>query len=356
MSTPPLPPAAQQSPAQLKRRMLLAILAIAWVSSSSAWIILEMAGKASPVLHLIFALNVVFHPVVFAISWRQWLPQRVVETACLLFASIVCAGCMALRLYTEAGASIQIGPLYIWIPVIYVFVFTLAGHERALKLALSIYALFVFIALPYLLHDIASPQGNFTLQLLLVSAILITALYFFSNYQHRFQIAQLTMDQLARLANTDELTQLANRRRALEAINGELLRSARYGHALSIILFDIDHFKTINDRHGHATGDKVLIALANRTQEMLRDVDTLGRWGGEEFVVVLPETGYAQALSKAHDLCTHVAAQALAGHKITISCGVTSTTAGDDAERLLARADQALYAAKGGGRNRAEGM
>lgn len=336
--------------------MLLAILAISWISSCTAWVILEEAGKSSAVLRLVFGLNALFHPTVFLISWRQWLPQRAVELACLLFASLLCAACMALRLYSPAGASIQIGPLYIWIPVIYVFVFTLAGHERALKLALGIYALFVVIALPYLADDLAGPLGNFTVQLLMVSAILITALYFFSNYQHRFQIAQLTMDQLARLANTDELTQLPNRRRALEAINGELLRSVRYGHAFSIILFDIDHFKSINDRHGHGVGDQVLIALAARTLEVLRDVDTLGRWGGEEFVVVLPETGYAQALGKANELCAHVAAQAVGGHAITISCGVTSTTAGDDAERLLARADQALYAAKRGGRNRAEGL
>jgi diguanylate cyclase (GGDEF)-like protein len=90
--------------------------------------------------------------------------------------------------------------------------------------------------------------------------------------------------------------------------------------------------------------------------EVLRDVDTLGRWGGEEFVVILPETPFEESLHKATTLCGHVAAAPLVGdHAITISCGVTRVSTGDTADTLLHRADVALYAAKHGGRNRAEG-
>ena len=191
----------------------------------------------------------------------------------------------------------------------------------------------------------------------MVSAVMIAALYFFSSYLQRLQIAQLTLDELAHLANTDELTQLANRRRMTEAIEHELMRHRRYGHSCSIIAFDIDHFKTVNDKFGHSGGDGCLVALAARITKVLRQVDTLGRWGGEEFLVVLPETGFDETVKKASALCSHVAATPLIGdHAITISCGVTAVVKGDTVETLVKRADNALYAAKRTGRNRAEGV
>ena len=334
----------QKSADHLKRFVLMIILALSWVSSTAGWVLMESLGRSSPVLRVVFGLNLVFHPLMYLIAWRRLLPLRIVEVSCLLFAAGICAASMALR-------------LYLWIPVIYVFAFTLSGHKSSLTVSLVILALFISISLPYLVLHFDQPYGNFTIQLHMVSAVLIAALYFFSSYQHRLHIAQLTVDELARLANTDVLTTLANRRRMAEAIESELLRFARYGHAFSIILIDIDHFKSVNDRFGHHIGDQTLVALARRTMQVLRDVDTLGRWGGEEFLMILPETQFEQTLNKAAALCDHVAATPLVGgHSITVSCGVTSITKGDNADTLLRRADVALYAAKRGGRNRAEGL
>ena len=347
-----------QKPADnLERLVLMTIMALSLVSSGAGWALMESRGLSSTVLRLVFGLNLVFHPVMFVCTWRRLLPLRIVEISCLLFASGICGACMALRLYSPTyGASIDIQPLYLWIPVIYVFAFALTGHQSGLKLSLRIFALFVAISLPYLLLHFDQPYSNFTIQMHLVSSVLIAALYFFSSYQHRFRIAQLTVDELAHLANTDALTKLANRRRMAEAIESELVRFARYGHTFSIILIDIDHFKTVNDRFGHAVGDKTLVALAARAMDVLRDVDMLGRWGGEEFVVILLETGFEQALNKADALCRHVAATPLISElSLSVSCGVTSVVAGDNADSLLRRADVALYAAKDGGRNRAEG-
>jgi diguanylate cyclase len=354
---PPQTP-LQPSPDSLKRLVLMTILALAWLSSGAAWALAESKGQSSPVLRGVFGLNAVFHPVVFLIAWRRLLPLRVVDLACLLFAAGLCAGCMALRLYAPVlGASIDIQPLYLWIPVIYVFAFTLPNHRSSLRISLAVFVLIVSISLPYLVQHVDQPYGNFTIQLHVVSAVLIAALYFFASHKHQFQLAQFTVDELARLANTDELTKLANRRRMAEAIEYELARFARYGHAFSIILIDIDHFKTVNDRFGHGVGDQTLVALAARTMDVLRDVDTLGRWGGEEFVVILPETGFEETLHKAAALCGHVAARPLVGeHTVTVSCGVTGVMAGDTADALLQRADVALYAAKRRGRNRAEGV
>lgn len=336
---------------------MMIILALAWVSSVAAWTVMESRGLSSPVLRGVFGLNVVFHPLMLVIVWRRLAPMRRVEMSCLLFAAGICAACMALRLYSPVwGASIDIQPLYLWIPVIYVFVFTLAGHRASLALSLAILALFVAISGPYIAADIDRPYANFTIQLHMVSAVLIGALYFFSSWQHRYQVASLTADELARLANTDALTRLANRRRMAEAIELELVRYARYGHVFSIVMIDIDHFKAINDRFGHAVGDKTLQALAGRAGEALRDVDTLGRWGGEEFLVILPETPFEETMRKAAELCRHVAdAPLVENRSVTISCGVASVRTGDNADSLLQRADAALYAAKDRGRNRAEG-
>ncbi|KQP49699.1 GGDEF domain-containing protein [Pseudorhodoferax sp. Leaf274] len=336
---------------------MLAILALAWIGSVTAWGLIEARGESSAVLRAVFGLNGVFHPAAFFVLWRRLLPMRVVDMACLLFAAGLCAACMALRLYVPAlGAKIDIQPLYLWIPVIYVFAFTLTGHRSSLRLSLAILALFVAISLPYLLQRPVAPHANFTFQLHMVSAILVAALYFFSSYQHRLQAAQLTVDELARLANTDALTGLANRRRVGEEVAAELVRARRYGHAFSVILIDIDHFKRINDRHGHGVGDAVLVDLAARAKEVLRDVDMLGRWGGEEFIAVLPETGFAQTLDKARALCAHIAARPLAGdHAVSVSCGVATAQTSDSSGSLVQRADEALYAAKRQGRNRAEG-
>lgn len=359
-TTKPMPhrDAAETAAEHLKRRVLLTILALSWMGSGLAWILVERRGLSSDVLRVVFGLNAVFHPAMAATVWRRLLPVQAVELSCLFFASIICGACMALRFYGgPTTANIALEPLYLWIPVIYVFAFTLPNRRLSLTIALAILALFVAISLPWLVRHVAEPEGNFTIQMHFVSGVLIAALYLFSSYLHNFQTAQLTVDELARLANTDELTKLANRRRMTEAIEYELVRYSRYGHPFSVIVLDLDHFKSINDRFGHRVGDDSLVALASRTTEALRDVDMLGRWGGEEFIVVLPETRFDETLRKASSLCQHVAATPLVGeHATTISCGVTSVIRGDTVETLLQRADVALYEAKRRGRNRAEGV
>lgn len=264
---------------------------------------------------------------------------------------------MAFRFYLPAGATIDLLALYVWIPIIYVFAFTLPDLRWSLRLSLANLALFVAISLPFLLRNITRPEANATIQLHLASGVLTAALYFFASHVQRFQIAQLTGEEFARLANTDELTQVANRRRVTETIDYELARSRRYGHRLSVIMFDIDHFKAVNDRFGHTVGDQTLVALAVRTRELFRSVDTLGRWGGEEFVAILPETGFDETVRKADELCRHVASSPLAGvHHLTISAGVTTSTRDDTREALIHRADRALYDAKKKGRNCVAGI
>ena len=343
----------------LKRRVLMAFFALSWLSSLCAWIRLELQGDSSLALRLIFGANLLFHPAGFALVWRgraSWL--HAIERACVGFAAGLCCLCMLLRLYVPAlGASIDLQPLYLWIPLIHVFVFTSPDYRANLRVSLRIFACFVSISAPYVLRNADPRIGNFTIQLHFVSAILIAGLYLLSSYLQRFRDAQLTADDMAVLANTDELTQVANRRKSNEVLQAELVRFARYGRAFSIVLLDIDHFKHVNDTLGHAVGDQALVAVAARVGAALRASDTLGRWGGEEFLVVLPETDFDATVDKAEAICVCIASvPAVNDHAVTVSCGVASAKPGDSVKMLLERADAALYEAKSAGRNRVCGV
>jgi diguanylate cyclase (GGDEF)-like protein len=163
--------------------------------------------------------------------------------------------------------------------------------------------------------------------------------------------------QLEHLATTDSLTDLWNRRYMLRRLRTEFDRSKRQGHDLGLVLFDLDHFKEVNDRFGHAYGDRVLQAAAQRMHGAIRDYDVLGRFGGEEFLVIVPETDSEGVLTLADRIRTAVGAQPVEGPEgdvtVTTSAGVAMLAEGDlSPDAILARADGALYAAKRMGRDR----
>jgi eukaryotic-like serine/threonine-protein kinase len=162
-----------------------------------------------------------------------------------------------------------------------------------------------------------------------------------------------------RLARTDALTGVPNRRYLFELGGRELGRARRFGHPLSAFMLDIDHFKRVNDTYGHAQGDQVLQTLVQCCLRQIRDIDVLGRYGGEEFVILLIETDVTGARIMAERVRESVAqlviSNDLAAIGITISVGIASLGEADaDLDSLLGRADQALYAAKQAGRNRVE--
>jgi diguanylate cyclase (GGDEF)-like protein len=166
------------------------------------------------------------------------------------------------------------------------------------------------------------------------------------------------MRQLEDLASTDELTGLYNRRHFLGKAEAELNR-LRPGHQSGLALIDLDHFKRINDQHGHATGDRVLQTFASVARSCLRDGDILARYGGEEFVLLLPHTD-AEQFSACCERLREAFANAepldvkLQPGQLSLSVGLTLLSQGDDLDEALQRADEALYQAKGNGRNRCE--
>lgn len=166
--------------------------------------------------------------------------------------------------------------------------------------------------------------------------------------------------ELRLLASTDTLTGLHNRHSFLHQAELMLKAAERFRHPCVALMLDIDHFKNINDSHGHLTGDRALQRVAETLRQGLREVDLLGRLGGEEFAALLPEVSLAQALDVAERLRAGVEALRVSNPdgeplRMTVSIGVAlRRDAGDDLESLLVRADSALYQAKSGGRNRTE--
>ena len=167
------------------------------------------------------------------------------------------------------------------------------------------------------------------------------------------------VDDLARLATTDELTGLANRRKLGEMLDSEVRRGRRAAHPFTLLMVDVDHFKHYNDAHGHAAGDQALRQLATCLSSALRSTDIVARYGGEEFVVLLLDTEHSAGVTAAEKVRAAVAAAAFPGGeqqplgRVTVSVGLAHhPTHAADPVALLEKADRALYAAKAAGRNR----
>ena len=183
--------------------------------------------------------------------------------------------------------------------------------------------------------------------------------YLLSTLTRQNQELDSLNKEFREMAIRDGLTGLFNHRYAEERLDAEFERSTRYDRELSVLFMDLDHFKFYNDNHGHQAGDEILQMLSAIMMESIREPDTLARWGGEEFIVVAPETGTAESCRLAEKIRQAVenydfpnAAKQPLG-KVSLSVGIASRSKlTDSAERLLRFADDAVYAAKDSGRNR----
>ena len=163
--------------------------------------------------------------------------------------------------------------------------------------------------------------------------------------------------QAHELANIDTLTFIPNRRKIIVELQEEVIRSERYGTPLSISILDIDHFKKVNDTYGHTTGDETLRSVAARLREHIRHPDTIGRYGGEEFLIVLPNSEAKAAVEQASRLCRDIRKTQIEANdhvlSVTVSIGIAQLRIGQENwEGFLNRADEALYQAKNNGRDR----
>ena len=171
--------------------------------------------------------------------------------------------------------------------------------------------------------------------------------------RERTQTLEEAYAELAAIVNTDKLTGIASRRKLDEVMEAEMQRLRRYGTTFSILFFDIDKFKPFNDRFGHAKGDEILRQIADTTSKCVRETDSLGRWGGDEFLILLPQTMGRAAGELAQRVVESVTALVTPeGTPFGISLGMATATAEDSIQTLLARADAAMYRAKAKGGSR----
>ena len=196
------------------------------------------------------------------------------------------------------------------------------------------------------------------------AAILLSATSFLAmrmgELRMRLTTRKLELEEAVRtirvLAQVDELTRLSNRRHVFELLKAELVRCLRSGDPLSLVLIDLDHFKAVNDCHGHAVGDAVLREFGQALREGLRETDGAGRWGGEEFLLVLPGMSLDVAAAMVDRLRAALAGRLLDASapelRVSFSAGVSECVAGEVVQDAIARADHALYEAKDAGRGR----
>ncbi|WP_322516187.1 diguanylate cyclase [Rhodopseudomonas palustris] len=215
-----------------------------------------------------------------------------------------------------------------------------------------------------LVQPVTGIAASRLLGIIITLQMAITALFYFFGRErgirdriqrlHRVELQERAFT-LARQAATDPLTGLHNRLGFNERLEEELECARRTGRPLALIMYDVDHFKEVNDRFGHPTGDQVLIRLSMRAAASVRQTDLLARWGGEEFAILLIDTDLFAAAEVAEKLRQFFAGTAFGEvGPVTASFGVAEYRLGDSAETLLARADNALYRAKYNGRNRVE--
>ena len=241
--------------------------------------------------------------------------------------------------------------------------FTLRPRETVIACAWTVLMLLATIALMLTLQtsriDVQQEIINVSVACIVLPALTsITRHFALLREKLQAQRADIkeALNRTQELATRDSLTQLINRAHMQEILNKELARYQRQGTVFSLALIDIDHFKAINDKYGHQAGDEVLIGFAKRAAAMQRQIDVIARWGGEEFLILMPETPADGALNAIERLRAEIARQPVpAGAfelSVTISAGVTQSRPNEALNQILERADRALYAAKDAGRNK----
>ena len=254
---------------------------------------------------------------------------------------------------------LSIATVAVWMPFLFVITYAMMPRRRALEVTLSIYILIGIPGVYRLVQGDLAPWSadlSALLQTLYVAlGLCVPLLYGIAVLRESYETAASRARTLAVAAEVDALTSIANRRALDRELDRALASAARHERALSVIMFDIDSFKAINDTYGHSAGDSVVVTVSRVAAACLRGSDVLGRWGGDEFLIVSSEVDGEPATLIAERVRAVIEAGAvLETGAVTASFGVASYQAGDGVDELVGRADAALYAAKTGGRNRVE--
>lgn len=295
---------------------------------------------------------VVFRGLPRGYVWRISAPLIAILTLLLLYFTYAEASVAARIIAVSLTNAVPVA-LAAWLlirdiprPMRFSHYFTAAGFIQ-----------FAVVSVGRIAHTLISPPADLMTAGPMQAATFLSIFFLLvvSSFGCVWMVSAYLAEELEQQARTDPLTGVLNRLALDETLARELSRARRGKHALSLLMFDLDHFKALNDRLGHQAGDMALRSVAAATQQQLRATDLLARFGGEEFVVVLPDTDKAHAIETAQRLRKRVGALGIDrgdGASLTASYGVsTFPEDGDDQDSLVGRADATMYAAKQAGRN-----
>jgi diguanylate cyclase len=247
----------------------------------------------------------------------------------------------------------------LWIPFIYILSFLFLDTNRALLISAIYFFITLMLGLVACMYFFVKGWAfvNFTLlvQIYFASIFYISILYLVARIKERYNTERAVADDMSKLAMTDPLTQIHNRLLLNRLLREEINRTERYKVPLSVLIFDLDYFKKINDTLGHNMGDIILREVAQLLRQHIRTSDPFGRWGGDEFLCIATNTDGQQAVELSERLQSALHGNHFTeGCKVTASFGVTTYQFGDSPESLVRRADLGLYKAKAEGRDRVE--
>ena len=316
---------------------------------------------SDPFMRYLFPLLGVFLVWAFVTLWRDVSSVKRVEKSTFWVLSVLWLSILTLSLYSGRAFETPWAQLVSTV-MFNLFVLMVLSHlvfatRTGLRVNLALLGVSTLVGLGRLLPDavrgVHQQELVWFIQFEIALAVLLGFVYVLAKSKDDYLEAELQARELSLIAYKDVLTGRPNRRYLEGELATQLKVSERYKRPLSLISFDLDCFKTINDTYGHAVGDEVLIKVAHLVEPLLRGSDTFGRWGGEEFLVVAPETELEEAAALAERLREAVEAASYPHDvPVTASFGVVTRTDGMGMGELLGEADRRLYVAKQRGRNR----
>ncbi len=347
--------------ASLRRRVYIAGLLIGTPTVPVIW---WLRGPDDPLLWFTYPFLTALLIGMLGGLWSRRLAVATAERV-----TIVTVGAfylLRLTVATHATADLatvtaELSESTFWgINLVFVFSYLAFDTRRALRVCIALYAACLGVVatrlVPDVLAGVHTAEAVTYLRACAFLGVSIALLYGLAHVKEQLAETRLTAATMTDLAHTDPLTGVANRRRLDDTLKTRVAEAERYGRPVSVLLIDLDDFKAINDVSGHVSGDAVLRELADVLRPVLRTSDLLGRWGGEEFLVIAPETAASEAERLAERCCRHIAAQDFPAvdRRVTASIGVAEWRPGETVRDLLRRADSALYAAKRAGRNQVQ--
>ena len=327
---------------RLKRKIYLVIFPILFIINFTYWLfslyVDNFLEQALPPLCLLIL-----------IVWVLIYFKRLMRTCEIL--SLALFGLYHICKVYFLTSELEIGMINVyafWSPIYFIFIFLVLERKRAL--GFSIFILLISVVIGIFHSD--NPRANDTLiQYYLSTMIYILILFYFK----KVTLAYIESDMLKKKAYYDYLTGIANRRSVDTWLKNEVNRCHQTNHIISVIYFDIDYFKQVNDEYGHDIGDHVLKEFSSLVKSTIRPSDLFGRWGGEEFIIISTNQSLTGATQFAERLRKTIESHSFryVDH-VTSSFGVASYEPNDVPKTIINRADQALYRAKNNGRNKVE--